>query len=618
MKQFIHLIRQLVFWMVVFAVERAVFLIYYSGQLSGEEIPFSQILLSFWHGLRLDLSTASYILVIPFFLLLIQGFFRAGRLNLLNKIFTFLVLFIYVLVSVSEIGLFGEWKTKLSYKALVYLRHPAEVFGSVPNRDLILFFSLLGVQVALFYWIYLRFFYRRPNITESSRWEKAAFAILTPALLFAGIRGGVGEIPITASDSYFSKHNILNVAAVNNLYNVTFSIIDYYQIEEQNYFHFMPDAEALAIVNQIQETKKDTTVNILNTDKPNIVLILLESWSADLIETLSGDAGITPRFHDLEKEGLLFTEFYASGNRTQQALGSVFSGLSALPVTTLTDHPEKYDSLPSLVRLLNRNGYYSAFYFGGDLNYGNIKSYLIYNGFDKLVGWEDFKKGLPEGKLGVHDEGLFKRLARDLGNMPRPFFLATLTLSSHPPYDYPGPRPIDWLEPETEFLNSAHYTDKWLGKFFDEVRKKDWYQNTLFILMADHSHPSQKHQRIDEFGYRRIPLLLLGGALKKEYRNRQSSHLCGNADVPATLLRQLNIPHDEFFWSKDMLNPYSPQFAYFELTDGFGWKRPDHYIVYNVTVPFVVLTDLPKDKIDDLKKEGQAYVQVLFSKFLNY
>ncbi len=618
MKQFILLIRQLFFWMVVFAVERAVFLAYYSTQLSREEIPFSRILLSFFHGLRLDLSTASYILVIPFFLLLIQGFFKAGWLNLLNRIYTFLILFLYVLVSVSEIGLFGEWKTKLSYKAILYLRHPTEVFGSVPNRDLVLFFILLVVQVAFFYLIYIRFFYRKPETINGSLSGKLAFSLLTPVLLFIGVRGGVGQISITASDSYFSKHNILNLAAVNNLYNVTFSVIDYYQIEEQNYFKFMPDDEALAIVKRIQETKTDTTINILNIKKPNIVLILLESWSADLIETLSGDTGITPRFHNLEKKGLLFTEFYASGNRTQQALGSVFSGLPALPVTTLTDHPEKYDSLPGLVRLLNNDGYYSAFYFGGDLNYGNIKSYLVYNGFDRLVGWEDFKKGWPEGKLGIHDQGLFMRLTQDMGNLPQPFFLAALTLSSHSPYDFPGPRPINWLEPETEFLNSAHYTDKWLGTFFDEVKKQSWYRNTLFILMADHSHLTHRHQQIDQFGYRNIPILFLGDALKEEYRNTRSSHLCGNADVPATLLAQLGISHEDFFWSKDMFNPYSPQFAYFELSDGFGWKRPDHYIVYNVTVPFIVSTDVPKKQQNAFLKEGQAYVQVLFGKFLSY
>lgn len=619
MKQFILLFRQLLFWMGLFATERAVFLTWYSRQVIREEIPFSQVLLSFLHALRLDISTASYILVIPFFLLLIQSFAHVRWMNSLNRVFSFIIIFIYTLVSVSEIGLYGEWETKLSFKALAYLRHPSEVFNSVPNMDLLLLILLLFIQVALFYFMYWRFIYKEPeNVHKGSIYGKVAFAVVAPVLLFIGIRGGVGQIPITASDSYFSKHSMLNLAAVNNLYNITFSVIDDYQIEEQDYFKFMPDKEALAIVNKIQKTEKDTTVNILNTKKPNIVMILLESWSADLIETLSGDTGITPRFHNLEKEGLLFTQFYASGNRTQQGMGSVFAGLPGLPITTLTDHPEKYDSLPSLVRLLNSNGYYSVFYFGGDLNYGNIKSYLLYNGFDKLVDWKDFSGNWPEGKLGVHDEGLFMRLVKDMGNLPRPFFLATLTLSSHSPYDFPGPHPIDWLEPESEFLNSAHYTDKWLGEFFKQAKRKPWYDSTLFIVMADHSHLTNRHQHIDQFGYRKIPVLFLGGALKKEYRNTRSNHLCGNADIPATLLTQLGVSHKDFFWSKDMFNPYSPEFAYFELTDGFGWKSPDHYIVYNVTVPFIVSTDVPKKQQNTFLKQGQAYVQVLFSKFLGY
>lgn len=619
MKQFILLFRQLLFWMLVFFIVRAVFLLYFSTGLSSEHVPFQEIAAGFWYALKLDLSTACYILIVPFLLLLLQGRVTSDWPDKLNKIYTFIILFVYVLVSVSEIGIYKEWKTKLSYKALVYLHHPSEVVRSVPNRDLLGYVIMLVVFVTIFYFVYTRFFYRKPlSLKQAPVSLKIVFGLLTPVLLFIGIRGGVGQIPITVSDSYYSKNNTLNAAAVNNLYNITFSIIDYYEIQDRNYFRFMPDEEATGIVQHLQQTKKDTTSSILNCKKPNLVVIFLESWSADLIETFSGDTGITPQFHNLEKEGLLFTEFYASGNRTQQGMGSVFSGLPALPITTLTDHPEKYDSLPSLVHRLNNDGYYSIFYFGGDLNYGNIKSYLVYNGFNKLVDWNDFKKNYPEGKLGIQDEGLFKRLLRDMGRLPTPFFLSTLTLSSHSPYDYPGDRPITWLKPEAEFINSAHYTDKWLGEFFKEAKQKPWYDSTLFIVMADHSHPSHRHQYIDQFGYRKIPVLFLGGALKKEYRNTRSDHLCGNADIPATILAQLGISHQGFFWSKDMFNPYSPRFAYFELTDGFGWKMPDHYIVYNVTVPFIVSTDVPKKDQNAFLKNGQAYVQFLFEKFLSY
>ncbi len=380
----------------------------------------------------------------------------------------------------------------------------------------------------------------------------------------------------------------------------------------------MPEVEARAIVDRLHYIEKDTTVRILNVDRPNIVIIFLESWSADVIETLSGDVGITPEFNKLEKEGLLFTEFYSSGNRSQQALASLFSGLPGLPVTTLTDNPQKYHAVPSLIKILKNDGYHNSFYFGGDLNYGNIKSYLIYNDFDKLVAENDFDPEKPKGKLGFHDEVLFEKLIQDITHLPEPFFLTTLTLSSHPPYDYPGERPLTGFELQLDYLNSVHYTDKQLGEFIASAKKTEWYQRTLFIILADHSHMTHKNYYPESFNYRKIPMLLIGGALKSELKGKTNEQLCGNTDLTSTLLKQLDLPADDFFWSKNIFNPYSNQFAFFELNYGFGWKRPYGRLETDIRGPVDYFTDFPKDSLPKARKEGQAYVQVLLQEFLNY
>ncbi len=619
MKLFRSLFLQFLFWMLVFAVQRAIFLIYYWRLISFEQIPFNEVLLSFIHAVKLDISMASYLLIIPFLLLVIQGFSRARWTILVNKVYSFIILFIYLLTSSGELGLYGEWKSKLNFKALSYLRNPDEIFNSVSTASFILLSGLVLVQLFVFFFLYRKYFLKSDSIDFRGRLlPKILFTTLVPALLFVAIRGGIGPIPITASESYFSKHEILNLAAVNNTYNLVFNVINYYQFDQKNHFYFMPDDEALAIVKQLHQSEKDTTIHILNIDRPNIVIILLESWSGDLIESLGGEAGITPQFHELEKEALLFTNFYATGNRSQQALGSLLAGLPAIPITTITDHPEKYNALPSLITTLHDEGYYSSFFFGGDLNYGNIRSYLIHNQFDRLVDENDFDVNAIKGKLGVHDEGLFDKILQEIGNQPEPFFTATLTLSSHSPYDQPGERPIDWIDLENEYVNSAWYTDKCLGDFFREAKQKPWYDNTLFIVLADHSHASYNNYPFWSFDYRHIPLLLLGGAISDDYKNKKSAQLSSNVDLTTTILKQLNLDSGPFFWSKNMFNPYSPQFAYFELNDGFGWKTTDGFLQYNAIIPKIISTNVPKNEQDTFRKEGQAYIQVLVKEFIEY
>ncbi len=621
MKQPIRsILTQLVFWLILFTVERTIFLLWYSGSIIRESVSFGEVLSVYPHAFKLDITTASYILLIPFLLLVIQIFFKLRWIDVLIRLYTSLVIAIYIIICIGEIGLYQEWNTKLSYKALSYLQRPDEVFNSVQTSVFYILLLLLIVLSVVFIYIYNRFFYVRINHEKlkSHVLSRIAFVVVIPMLLFVGVRGGINEIPITASDSYFSKHNILNIAAVNPGYNIFFSILNHANLTEFEKFIKYSEEEALKIVEEIHQIPKDTTVLLSKIPRPNIVFILLESWPADVVEALGGEPGITPEFNNLEKEGLLFTNFYASGNRSQQGNASIFAGLPAIPITTLSNHPEKYDAVPSLVKVLNAQGYYSSFYFGGQLNYGNLRSFLIHNEFDLIIEGDDFTEDVKKGKLGVHDEYLFRKYADDIQMMSQPFFSTVFTLSSHSPYDYPGERPIDWIEVENKFVNSVHYTDACLGGFFNTISDSHVWNNTLFFIMSDHSHLSYKAYPLSSFEYHQIPLLITGGALKDEFKGEKIASICSNNDIPVTILKQLNLPTDSFTWSKNILNPYTPEFAFFELNDGFGWKRPYGDIVKSVTYKWYYQKNVPKGKRAELEKEGYAYIQVLIKEFLSY
>ncbi len=611
------LARRLLFWMLFFVVMRALFLIYYASHIQRDAIPFAELMLTFYAAFALDLSTAAYILLLSYMLLLIYLLSRIKLFILIEKAYTSIIIALFVLITAAELGLYAEWNTKLSYKALSYLQNPSEVFNSINTMlfvSLVLIWLLLSIAFTLVYVKWVAKVRQLSGLHYGALWT----LLFVPALLFLAIRGGVQEIPITTSSAYFSRHNILNLAAVNSGYNMLVNTLDSRRFGSENLFASMEHGEALEIVKKLHEVKGDSSMKLLNTTRPNIVIVLLESWSADLIESLGGEPGITPHFRELENEGLLFTQFYASANRSQQAMSSIYAGLPGIPITVITNHPEKYAALPSLVKDMKQHGYYTSFYFGGQLIYGNILSYLMYNGFDRIIEGKDLDPNFTRGKLGVHDEDLLSFYATALNDHPQPFFSTVFTLSSHSPYDFPMEHIIQWPETEKEFVNSAHYTDKALGRFFELARSQPWYSNSLFLILADHSHLTYRNHPMRSFEYHNIPLLITGPALAEQYRGKTKDVITGNTDVPATLLAQLGLPADQYFWSKNVLNHYYNPFAFFELNEGLGWKRPEGEFVWNLQADHYYVRNIDPDHEARILQEGKAYLQVLFEEFLSY
>lgn len=618
-RAFYSVVLQFLFWMIFFAVARLLFLVFYQTSISQAGVGTGEILLTFFHALKLDFATSCYLMIIPVILLIIQNVFSHRIFVLINRIYAGIAVFLYVLITAGEIGLYGEWKTKLNIKALNYLRHPSEVINSAENSSIILLILFIILFTTLSIFVYNRFITKPMLRIKRNYWMAALLLFPGLPLMVVGMRGGFQEIPINQSQVYFSRHHILNNAATNNAFNLFISFIENYKNLSSNPFKYCPDDEAKAIVDEIYTIEKDTTIHILNTKRPNVVLLIMESWSADLIESLGGEPGITPEFHKLEKEGLLFDNMLSSGSRSEQGMASIFGGFPAHPISSITVQPDKHVHLPSLVQRLNKTGYLTSFYFGGQLIYGNIKSYIYYNNFNRIMEGEDFDdEGIIRGKLGVHDEFTMDKGFRDMNKEKQPFFTALFTLSSHSPYDQPMEDVFDWGKNENRYINSAYYTDRCLGEFFRKCKTTDWYKNTLFILVADHSHNSYNNWPYPTEEYHSIPMMWLGGALDSAYRGKRWHHPGSQVDIPATLLGQLDDPYDEFHWSRNLFNPYEPNFKYFGFDNGLIWDEPgcsfsysfDHHLYY-----WVKPGDVPPP---DVEKRGRSYLQVLYQEYLDY
>ncbi len=621
MKRFvIYLVKILLFLLLMFTTMRVVFIVNYWHLVTVDQVPFLEIIRGFFKALPLDISTACFMIPLPALIIFILTCFNRNVSYRWIRWYFYIIIAVYILIVMGEIGIYGEWGTKLSVKALAYLENPSEVINTASTQQTVLLISLWACFTLLFCWWYVKWIEPSNGDYVRDKAHPVMYAVvfvLSFGLMFIGMRGGLNEIPISTSSGYFSNYKIVNIMTVNPAYNLMENITNDINVSDKAHFNFMDVHKAEEITKETHQTDCESTVNILKTERPNIFIVLLESWSADLIESLGGDPSIAPNFHNLEKDGLLFTNFYASANRSQQGIASILGGLPGLPVTTITNHPEKYYAIPSIVQSLDTLGYYSSFYFGGELNYGNILSYLRYNKFDRVVEGNDVTERFHKGKLGIQDTDMLPWVAKEVNKQPEPFFTTVFTLSTHSPYDYPKIfDELEWPQLEKVYVNSAKYTDIAIKLFIDRAKQQPWYSNTLFLFMADHSHPSYKNHPMESFDYHRIPLLIYGEPLLDSLRGTTFDKICGNADIPATILSQLGVSHDEFFWSKNVFNTCYKPFAFFELNNGLGWKTDEgEFVMSNNNV---LKNTFPEEQSDSLTRQGKAYMQYHFDLFNRY
>ena len=299
-------------------------------------------------------------------------------------------------------------------------------------------------------------------------------------------------------------------------------------------------------------------------------MILWESFSAQAVSALGGKSSdVVPEFEALVPEGILFTDFYANGERSDKGIVAILSGYPSLPKRSIVKIPAKSLKLPTISGHLNQNGYYTGYFHGGELEFANIRSYLLGAEFNTIIGKNSFSKSDMNSKWGAHDHVVLNRAFKDISKQPQPFFNMIFTLSSHEPFEIPTPARFPGSGLEGLYKSSLHYTDQSIGAFIQKAKKADWYGNTLIIILADHGHRLlDESPRYDKSRYH-IPMLWLGGALA--VRDTVMAKTFSQTDVAQTLLNQLNLESSAFIWSRDMFNPMSNPGAFYVYNDGVGF-----------------------------------------------
>ncbi|MCO6461418.1 MAG: sulfatase-like hydrolase/transferase [Saprospiraceae bacterium] len=573
MRRFIfYLIRLIVYFLLLFAVHRMLFLLDARKYFDGA--PTKEVLYSFVSALKLDIATIGYFTLPTFVLIFIGIILKSDRVNKILRYFHLLITLIYSGLAVSEILLYREWQTKLGYDSLKHFTHFSEIVKT-PSISMVLYFTgMTTLTFLLFRWLYLRWVATKLHYPEIKR--RWLFYVIVSVLYiffslaaFITLRGGMNRFPIGLSVSYYSKKSVLNDSATNVFWHTVYSLL--HSSERDLLKPFLDYHPQGADFFQFYRPEKDTFPSILKTNHPNIVFFILESWSADVCLTKGRDSLIAPFFNQLIRQGLYFSNCYAIGHVSDQGVPASLGAFPVIPAFSILTGKQQVGELACISDELKTKKYFTGFLYGGQLDFGNIRGYVYNKGFDEVADVQHFPSDIRRTALGVPDLPLYQELLRRIDKAPSPFFYCGYNVSTHSPYDVPVDYKLNIGGINAPFINTIHYCDSSLNVFFKEAKTKPWYDNTLFVFVADHSHESQIIRVREDKDRYKIPLLLFGPALKEQYCGQINDHIISQLDLVGLLLSQLGIDYQTRYpFSRNPLQSNGKQIAFYNFPGGSG------------------------------------------------
>ncbi len=617
-KSLIFFIRYFLFWLLYFAVDRFIFLLIFKQKLST--VGFSEKISTFYHALRLDASMAAYINAIPLLFFIFRFFIAKKEIHFKwLRIYNRILLVLFSLIAVINFNIYREWGSKINARALGFaINTPNEALASSASSPILLTVFIF-IVLMLIGWYLENYWVKRKILTPK---VSLPVKLLVTALLlgvdFLLIRGGWGTAPNSQSMAYFSENQVLNHASLNTEWNLMSSILASKKADSNPYV-YMSEETASTLIKELYHTSLDTTIKILKTDKPNIVLFILESFTADLTYTLGQEKDITPHFDSLAHKGLLFSQIYATGNRTDKGVIGTLAGYPTLGTGSIVKWPEKMQKIPAISQSLYQHGYVNSFFYGGESEFDNYKAFILSHDYQLLIDKNSFDKKDMNSKWGAYDAIVFNRQIQEAKNFKQPFFSTILSLTNHEPFELPSKHKFGTQDNVAKFKSTAYYTDSCIASYLNEAKKQPWYANTLFVFIADHGHvlPKNKYDIFEPQRYH-IPMLFYGEVIKDEFKGKQITYTGSQQDLAATLLAQLNIKHDQFNWSKNLLNPNVKHFAYFSWDNGLGFIENNHCVTFDNVGKSILYNNQQNDKeqTNQILTNGKAYLQSAYQNFI--
>ena len=536
------------------------------------ELSIAEWGLVFLTGLRFDLLVtlcAAFPQLI--FMTLIRNPKSMGRLSRVLLELQWLVGYGMLLsIVLAEWLFFDEFRTRFNYIAFEYLVYPTEVccniWESYQTGKILTVVILLGV--VLYASFRERYLMRiQDSMSARRRWGIVAVTSgIIVAMWFC--------TPMSAAQ--VTRSRTANECAGNGVYSFVyyawtcrFDFNDFYQTTNETNAVVRSRAAVENENSDFIENSQHPLDRMVTTDRPqrdlNVVLILVESLGSDFIGALGDNRGLSPEFDKLCDQGLLFNNWYATGNRTARALEAVTTAMPPLPTESILKRDHSTNVF-TLAHVLAERGYERLFATGGRGMFDGVKAFMTSNGFNHFVEQSDYKDPVFVNAWGVSDEDMFHRAVEELDKFHqqgKPFFATLLTVSNHRPFTFPAGR-IDSDEQSRE--NAVRYSDWAIGDFFNRVREKEFYKNTIFIVMGDHGARVYGSQLFPVRSYR-VPVLVID---PQQTVASKCNTLASSLDIAPTIMGMLGGTYRSVFFGRDALS--------LDPKDGYAIMQHNHEI----------------------------------------
>jgi phosphoglycerol transferase MdoB-like AlkP superfamily enzyme len=524
---------------------------------SGKMLKPSLIAKVFITGLRMDLATTSWILL-PFIFWLL--FIPQTSLNkkwhrYVYLVFSIIFFFMTIFGWIAEYFFFEEFHSRFNTVAVDYILYPYEVFVNVWQSYPVIPALLFCLVLSLLCTFLIRKALNR-TLAEPNTFSSRALAFL----VLIGFFTLFTQTTDNATTRFSGDRNIDEISN-NGLYSLAFAAstrqLDYeafYLAPEKNQVY--PAARAVLKEPTSQFVDSNSTLREFvadaNRKKLNVVVMLEESFGSEFWGVLGNKEGLTPEMDSLSREGILFTNLYASGNRTVRGMEGVLASFPPLPGDSIVKR-HLSDHIETLARVLKRDGYATSFMYGGRGVFDGMRSFVVRNGYDEFIEQKDFENPGFATVWGVSDEDLFYNGVKHLKKLRakgQPYFVTFLSVSNHKPYTYPKNRIKE--NPDEERRDFAvKYSDWALGRFFELAKKEDVYKDTIFVVIADHGARVYGSQKIPAHSYE-IPMVILGPP--NIVKPQKFAGLGCSLDVAPTIMGLLGRPYQSVFFGRDLLH----------------------------------------------------------------
>lgn len=596
--QFKYIISIYIAAVLFFAFFRILFQWNFAEQL-GSGTSLKAIFESYIIGWRFD-QIIILIILAPLLILLPWFSLENKIIQRLSQIYIGVLFSFCFILQFADIRFYSYFNSRLNFLAYEYLAD-----GKL-TRDLIYsdqkFWHYIGLWIvlsALFIWLSHYLLKRLTNkMTITSPPIRIVWFLILVVLFASGIRGRFSLAPMDWGIAYFSENHTLNQSALNGIYTLARNYLETSHdprlsfLNDKERFQFVPKEEALKTVQQylqqpnMQFIEPDKSIKRTVTAKknfsfnPNIVIIVMESWSGKRTSCLGAPLNLTPHFDSLAKNGILFTDFYANGTRTNYGLAAVLCSYPALPGRAILKRYDSQHPFISLAQILQNRGYTNIFFYGGDFAFDNMEGFFRQEGYTRFIGEDNFAFSDEFSKWGVPDHILFNAIDKSLDTFPRPFQISVMTLSNHEPFDLPDSSVRRFYDdsPASKKNNSIVYADWAIGQLIKEAKTHPVFDSTIFVFVSDHCllessklsiHPEMFH----------IPLLIYSPKLLGE-EGQIIKTTGGQIDIIPTLMGILGGDYTNESWGRDLLDlpPDDSGFAIINLWDRLAWiSQSDYY-----------------------------------------